>query len=153
MAIETERKFLVDLSRLDLSGARSSKYTQGYLSIEPVVRVRAGDTEAWLTIKAAHQGISRHEYEYSIPLLDAMDLLRICGDRVLDKTRYDVEYAGRDWEVDIFHGANDGLVVAELELAGEDDVFRLPDWVTAEVTSDPRYSNSYLVQIPFSHWA
>jgi adenylate cyclase len=152
MAVETERKFLVDMSKLDLGNAAASHYTQGYLTTEPVVRIRAGETEAWLTIKGAHEGISRNEYEYRIPHDDAIELLRMCGDRVLEKTRYIVPHAGHDWEVDVFHGGNEGLVVAELELQREGEQFDIPAWVTREVTADPRYSNSYLVVRPFRSW-
>ena len=152
MAVEIERKFLVDSTRLILGDAPASHLKQGYLSVTPTVRVRASDTEAWLTIKGTTHGISRSEFEYRIPLPDALELLTLCEDRVLEKTRYRVQHSGRTWEVDHFHGANAGLVLAELELETEDDVFGVPDWVTAEVTGDQRYSNSSLVQYPYGTW-
>lgn len=156
MAVEIERKYLVDAGMWSTEPARRSarpvRLTQGYLSTEPVVRVRMGEDHAWLTIKGPSTGISRDEYEYAIPVADARALLHLCGSRVLDKTRFRVEFNGNTWEVDEFHGANDGLVTAEIEIPSPDASFMIPPWVGAEVSADSRYSNSALVRVPFRSW-
>lgn len=153
MASEIERKFLVsDLSCID--GSEGVRIAQGYLSQDPerTVRVRLAGDQAWLTIKGRSEGISRAEYEYGIPLADAKDLLGLCLPSVIDKTRHCIDFGGHVWEVDVFHGANDGLVVAEVELASENVQPELPPWVGLEVSGDPRYFNSRLASAPFSSW-
>jgi adenylate cyclase len=153
MPIEIERKFLVthDGWRAHASARRIA---QGYLSRDPdrVVRVRlVGDT-GYVTIKGRTTGISRAEFEYAIPVADARELLSICVPTVIDKTRHEVEVDGFTWEIDEFHGGNSGLVVAEIELPAEDTHFERPEWLGAEVSSDFRYTNSYLSEHPFSTW-
>ncbi len=153
MGTEIERKFLVtDPSIVD--GVNGTVLRQGDLSRDPArtVRVRRSGDEAWLTIKSQSIGAVRGEWEYAIPLADADGLLALVDGPVLDKTRYRIDHAGRTWEVDVFAGANDGLVVAEIELEAEDAVVDLPPWVGLEVTADPRYFNSALASAPFSTW-
>ncbi len=153
MGREIERKFLlVNDSWRD--GAVGVNMAQGYLTRDPdrTVRVRIGGENAWLTVKGRSEGISRAEFEYEIPLADAKELLGLCLPAVVEKTRYAVGFAGNVWEIDVFHGANSGLVVAEVELAGEEDVPQLPSWVGAEVSDDPRYFNSALAVTPYANW-
>ncbi len=152
MAIEIERKFLV----VDDSwrSAPAVYFCQGYLNRakERTVRVRVAGEIGYLTIKGVSQGASRAEFEYEIPLADAKQLLALCDGPVIEKYRRKIEFEGMIWEVDEFLGANQGLVVAEIELETEDQVFALPAWVGAEVTGDERYYNSNLARHPFSQW-
>lgn len=150
MATEIERKFLVaDASWND--GSSGTRIAQGYLSADPdrSVRVRLTDGQAWITIKGRTTGISRPEFEYSIPPADAQKLLSLCLPGIIDKTRHRIPFGGHIWEVDVFHGANEGLVLAEVELAQESITPELPPWLGAEVSSDHRYSNSSLAKHPF----
>jgi adenylate cyclase len=154
MGIEIERKFLVDASEWEASSA-GTRIAQGYLSSATgrVVRVRLQGDDARLTIKGAAVGLTRSEYEYSIPTEDAREMLEsLCERPLIDKTRYLEAYAGRTWEVDVFHGGNEGLVVAEIELENEGAKFELPPWVKKEVSADRRYSNSNLAKRPWSTW-
>ena len=153
MGTEIERKFLVrDPSVVD--GLSGTVLRQGYLSRAPerTVRVRRGGDRAWMTVKGSNSGATRAEWEWEIPVRDADEMLAICDGPVLDKTRYLVSYAGRTWEVDVFAGANDGLVMAEIEIETEDADVDLPPWVGLEVTDDPRYYNSALAMSPISSW-
>ena len=150
MAIEIERKFLVDKTRWtpDADGVR---YRQGYLCSGTgiTVRVRVAGEQAFITVKGPTKGYSRSEYEYPVPVADAEEMLmHLCQQPLIDKTRYRVEYAGLVWEVDVFHGANSGLVLAEIELLTEDTPFALPPWLGREVSDDPRYFNSALARTP-----
>ncbi len=153
MADEIERKYLVtgDAWR---EGARGVRYTQGYISrdADRIVRIRRAGEKAFITIKGGVQGITRKEYEYSIPMADAEEMLKLCVGGVIDKTRTVVEYHGKHWEVDEFHGDNAGLIVAELELNREDEAFDLPPWIGADVSDDPRYFNSNLSEHPYKDW-
>jgi adenylate cyclase len=154
MAQEIERKFLVT-SDLWQSGVTGLRMSQGYLSNDPerTVRVRIGGEKAWLTIKGRSEGISRLEFEYEIPVSDAAELLGLCLPTVIDKTRYEVNFEGHLWEVDVFHGDNTGLVVAEVELENENISPAIPPWIGAEVSGDARYFNSRLSEEPFQKWA
>jgi adenylate cyclase len=154
MGIEIERKFLVvaDDYRAMAKGVR---YRQGYLSTtaERVVRVRIVGEQGFLTIKGRNIGAVRPEFEYEIPVADAVIILdNLCEKPILDKIRYRVKYHGFMWEVDEFFGENAGLVVAEIELAGENQEIVKPDWVGEEVTGDPRYFNSNLIKTPYHTW-
>jgi adenylate cyclase len=154
MGIEIERKFLVDTTKWKAAEA-GTRIVQGYLcsAKERTVRVRLAGEEARLTIKGEALGISRSEYEYPIPTNDAHEMLdRLCERPFIDKTRHLVDYAGRTWEVDVFHGDNEGLVVAELELEAADARVELPPWTAKEVSEDRRYSNSYLAKRPWPTW-
>ena len=147
MAIEIERKFLVDKRKLhELTFASEEKIAQGYLSFSPAVRVRLKDNRGFLTVKSSTVGISRQEFEYEIPAEDAEQLLKLCGRYVLKKYRRKIEYGGHVWEVDFFAGRHAGLVLAEVELNAPDEPVDLPDWVSREVSGDARYFNSNLVR-------
>ncbi len=155
MAREIERKFLVVGTDWQ-EGATSRPYRQGYLSLDEqrTVRVRTAGEHAYLTVKGPSKGITRPEFEYEIPLQDAAEMLdALCHKPLVEKTRYTVRYHGLDWEVDVFDGANKGLVVAEVELPDQDTPVVLPPWIGDEVTGDPRYLNANLVKRPFSTWA
>ena len=146
MAIEIERKFLVDKKKLrGLKFSSEEKISQGYLSRHPTVRVRVTDERGYLTIKSSTRGISRQEFEYEIPIADAEQLLKMCGRNVLKKYRRKIFYGGHVWEIDFFAGRHAGLIIAEVELNSPDEPIDLPDWVTKEVSTDPRYFNSNLV--------
>ncbi len=153
MATEIERKFLIRHNLWQPKGP-GRRMTQGYLSRDPerTVRVRMVEEEAFMTVKNRGTGISRTEIEFSIALHDARDLMALCFQPVIDKTRHEVLHDGMLWEVDVFHGANDGLIVAEIELPAEDTPFALPDWIGEEVSHDPRYTNSRLSEQPFQNW-
>jgi CYTH domain-containing protein len=153
VATEIERKFLVDTTRWSPRDA-GTVFRQGYLSShkERVVRVRLEGDRAKLTVKGATHGLTRLEVEYDIPREDAERLLAICEQPLIEKTRYVEQHAGLAWEIDVFHGVNAGLVVAEVELASEDQPVTKPAWVTDEVSEDPRYFNANLIHHPFSVW-
>ena len=151
MAMEIERKFLVDKRKLyNLNYSSETEIAQGYLSTNPTVRVRIRQERGFLTIKSQTKGISRQEFEYEIPLDDAKELLRLCGRNVLKKIRRTIEYGGHVWEIDFFMGRHAGLVLAEVELDSAEENVDLPDWVKKEVSSDSRYYNSNLVKIDCS---
>jgi CYTH domain-containing protein len=154
MAKEIERKFLVDTNAWVPAGP-GVRLTQGYLSSnkDRVVRVRIEGDAATLTIKGATRGISRAEFEYPIPIGDANEILAsLCEKPLIDKHRHAEMHGARRWEIDVFHGANEGLVLAEVELPSEDARLDLPAWARAEVSSDPRYFNSNLLAHPYSTW-
>lgn len=154
MPQEIERKFLLSDDAWRSSAHRQRVMRQGYLaqSDHASVRVRIADDEAWLNIKGAGLVAARPEFEYSIPSSEAEELLTLCSGPVIEKTRYWVLHDGNEWEVDEFHGENLGLVVAEIELASEDQVFALPAWIGPEVTHLPRYYNVSLVHHPYREW-
>lgn len=154
MPIEIERKFLVanDSWR---QGAVGKAFCQGYLSRSPeaTVRVRTEGGDACLTIKGTTSGISRQEFEYSIPFQDAKELQRLCTTPLVIKTRYEILYEGQIWEVDEFHGDNEGLVIAEIEIDHPEAPIKLPPWVGKEVSHEERYYNSNLSTSPFKTWS
>jgi adenylate cyclase len=154
MAQETERKFLVKDDSYKKLG-KGEYLHQGFLSTneERVVRVRIKGGQAWLTIKGKTAGATRAEYEYEIPKSDAEYMLQhLCLKPTIEKHRYIIQHASFTWEVDEFHGENEGLVVAEIELPSEDTPFDLPTWVGEEVTGEPRYFNANLVKRPYNSW-
>jgi CYTH domain-containing protein len=154
MAIEIERKFLVKETPFQLA-KKSEQITQGYLINDEhkVVRIRKKGTEYYLTIKGNTIGLSRLEYEFLIPEQDAQAIQKyFCKDSMIHKTRHYVEFQGHTWEVDEFHGENEGLVVAEIELDSEDESFEKPEWIGDEVSNDERYYNMNLSTRPFSNW-
>ena len=154
MAIEIERKFLVQ--HIDfLVDQQGTDFKQGYLNREgTTVRVRIAGEHAFLTIKGKTEGISRMEFEYAIPKADAEVMLTtLCDRSAIEKTRYVVDYADKVWEVDVFHGANQGLIVAEVELDHENEPLTLPNWVGQGVSQDARYFNSQLASYPFCQWS
>ena len=152
MATEIERKFLVvgDAWRT----ANGTRVCQGYLNRDKsrTVRVRIAGDSAYLTVKGATQGNTRAEFEYGIPLADAEQLLALCDGPAIQKIRHNVVHQGHLWEVDAFEGENAGLVVAEIELASEDELFIRPPWLGREVSDDSRYFNSQLASHPYCNW-
>jgi adenylate cyclase len=154
MGLEIEKKFLLRDDSWKQS-AVGTHYVQGYLMNDRGITVRAriaGDT-GYLTVKGPSQGAGRQEYEYEIPVADAEPLLRtLCKKPLIEKTRYKIDHAGFTWEIDVFHGENKGLVVAEIELDSEDQHFELPPWAGEEVTGERRYYNAQLVLKPYSTW-
>lgn len=153
MGVEIERKFLPNGDAWRALG-EPVLLRQGYLSSNParVVRVRIEGTQAYMTIKGKSVGATRGEWEYPIALADAEQLLGLCEQPLVEKIRRRIAHGKHTWEVDEFFGANAGLVVAEIELASEDEAFDKPDWIGAEVTEDPRYYNSALGKHPYSSW-
>ena len=154
MALEIERKYLIDLGKIGTL-ENGIRIKQGYLSTDKnaVVRVRVKNDKAYLTIKGSNSGIARLEFEYEIPLNEANEMLeKLCQKPVIDKTRYLIKHDIHTWEVDIFYGDNEGLVVAEVELSSEDEHINLPIWVKEEVSHDDRYFNSNLMKLPFKDW-
>ncbi|AYL99443.1 CYTH domain-containing protein [Mucilaginibacter celer] len=155
MAIEIERKFLVDKEKWQqLEKPTPMHLRQGYIFSDEskTIRLRIADDQAFITIKGSTTGMSRSEFEYAIPVADAAQMLDDLAVSELEKYRYNITYSGKLWEVDVFLGDNQGLVVAEIELDSEDEEFELPLWVTTEVTGDKRYYNSKLSIHPFKNW-
>lgn len=154
--MEIERKFLVINPVFMDEAFRKRRIVQGYICSEPErsVRIRIYDEEAFLTIKSAtnERGWSRYEFETPIAMQDAEELIKLCLPGLIDKVRHYVKVGDHIWEVDVFDGDNKGLIVAEIELESEDDVFELPSWVGQEVSGDARYYNSMLSKHPYSQW-
>jgi adenylate cyclase len=154
MAVEIERKFLVEGDGWRGAVTASRRIRQAYLSNEGAasVRIRVIDEEkAKLTIKSRQKSgegaLSRSEFEYPVPLEDALAMIELRAGQIIDKTRHLVPAGnGRTWEVDVFAGAHQGLVLAEIELEAADEDIDLPDWVGREVTGDPRYGNVALAR-------
>jgi adenylate cyclase len=154
MSKEIERKFLVQGE--DWRGAEGTMYRQGYLSMakERTVRVRMAGDKGYLTIKGISKGATRTEYEYDIPIHDAQEMLdHLCERPLIEKRRHKISYDGMTWEVDVFLGDNEGLVLAEVELQSEDQPVAYPPWIGREVTDDARYFNVNLVQHPYREWS
>jgi adenylate cyclase len=153
LALEIERKFLVDMSKLP-NLVDGIKIRQGYLlAHSPSIRVRVTTNKAYLTIKGKPtNNISRSEFEYEIPLQDGLELLKECKELIVSKTRYEIMHENHLWELDIFEEENKGLIVAEIELEDENEPFALPSWVTSEVSDDMRYTNANLISHPYSKW-
>ncbi len=155
MAQEIERKFLVvgdDWKK----GAVGKRYRQGYLNSvkERTVRIRTIDDKAFLAVKGIKVDCTRLEFEYPIPLQDCNKMLDDLAERpIIEKTRYKIDAGnGLTWEIDEFYGANEGLVVAEIEVPTLDTKFDRPSWLGKEVSDDPRYFNSNLLAHPYSSW-
>lgn len=155
MATEIERKFLLLSDAWREEVAEQKPMRQGYLSREEnsAIRVRISGDHAQLNVKSTRDGISRLEFEYSIPLSDAEEILdRIAHRPLIEKTRHLVRRGNHTWEIDEFYGDNAGLIVAEIELQSADEAFDRPDWLGEEVSTDPRYYNSNLSKVPYSQW-
>jgi CYTH domain-containing protein len=155
MGVEIERKFLVDHNKWELLDKPDGNYLrQGYVvnDVNKVVRVRVTNQQAFITIKGAASGITRSEYEYGIPVKDGVELLDQFAAVCIEKTRYVIIFEGKAWEVDVFLGDNDGLIVAEIELGYEEEQFKLPYWIAGEVTGQEKYYNSNLSVHPFNRW-
>ncbi|MDL2264933.1 CYTH domain-containing protein [Parabacteroides sp. OttesenSCG-928-G21] len=155
MATETERKFLV-AGDFKPAVTKQFKIKQGYISASSgrTVRVRIRDDKGFLTIKGPSEngGLTRYEFEQEILLKDAEDLFRICLPGTIEKIRYHVPFKDHLWEVDVFEGENEGLILAEIELSSEDETFEKPGWLGQEVTGDTRFYNSMLSKHPFKLW-
>lgn len=155
MGQEIERKFLVR-GEYKSQAYASSRIVQGYICSARgrTVRVRIRDTKGYLTIKGASDaaGMSRYEWEREIPIAEAEELMKLCEPGVIDKTRYLVRSGRHVFEVDEFYGDNQGLVVAEVELASETEPFEKPAFIGREVTGDVRYYNSQLMKHPYAEW-
>ena len=155
MGIEIERKFLVNYDQWEqLVKPVGEFYRQGYLLTDPkkTIRVRQTSDKGFLTIKGISVGATRAEYEYEIPFEEAKELLDQFSVAELSKVRYKVAIENHIWEVDVFSGNNQGLIVAEIELKSENEKFVLPTWIDREVTGEEKYYNSNLVTKPYSDW-
>ena len=156
MPVEIERRFLVSKDGWQGSVNRTKSVCQAYLSQNGcfTARVRIVDGEtATLTIKSSRAGLSRLEFEYAIPIEDAEQLMLLGQGRIIEKRRHLVTVDGLVWEIDVFEGANAGLVLAEIELSSESQELKLPPWIGVEVTEDSRYYNSNLSLHPFESWS
>ncbi len=154
MAQEIERKFLVADPRF-LQERDGIYLKQGYIPgrMRSAARIRIKGDVGFITLKGETTGISRCEYEYEIPLRDAEEMLELfCAKPFIEKTRYEIEYEGMLWEVDVFHGENEGLVLAEVELEHEQQGFVAPLWIGEEVSHDGRYFNASLALNPYKSW-
>lgn len=154
--IEIERKFLVTSEAFKAEAHSEIKIVQGFLCVDPerTVRVRIMGTQGFLTIKGKSNeaGTTRFEWEQEIPAEEAESLLKLCLPGVIDKIRYEVKLENHLFEIDIFKGDNEGLVIGEVELSSVDEVFPRPDWLGKEVTGDIRYYNSQLSKQPYKNW-
>ncbi len=154
--VEIERKFLVLNNNFITEDTTNFRIVQGYLNSNPerTVRVRIKGDKGFLTIKGLgnESGLTRFEWEKEISLTEATALLQLCEPGTIDKIRYNVIYENHLFEVDVFFGENEGLIVAEIELQSEDEVFLKPSWLGEEVTSDQKYYNAYLSNNPFKTW-
>ena len=153
---EIERKYLVKDTSFLKENFISEKIIQGYLSVDPdrVVRIRVKGEKGFITIKgkSSDSGTTRLEWEKEIAVDEVLTLLPLCLPGVINKTRFLVPFQNQNFEVDIFYGENEGLVVAELELENENQAINKPDWLGEEVTQDSRYYNAYLTDNPYNNW-
>ena len=154
--IEIERKFLVTSNDFIKEAFSNKRIVQAYLSSVPerAVRIRIKGNQGFLTIKGKSNdnGMSRLEWEKEIDLAEAEKLLTICENGIIDKIRYEVKVGNHIFEIDVFSGENEGLIMAEIELEDENESFEIPSWLGKEVTNDSRYYNVYLAQNPFKYW-
>ncbi len=154
MGREIERKYLLKNGDWRSNVTSEIEIRQGYLNSTPerIVRIRLQDEKGIITIKGKTKGITRLEYEYSIPYTDTLELLTLCELPIISKTRYIVIENEKKWEIDIFKEENKGLEVAEIELESEGEKIILPNWIDKEVSQDRRYLNSNLITNPFINW-
>ena len=154
--IEIERKYLVTSLDFKKESYAQNEIAQGYLNSNPerTVRIRIKGEKSYITIKgiANETGISRMEWEKEIPTDEAKSLLKLCEKGIIEKTRYEVKSSNHIIEIDVFHGDNDGLIMAEVELKDENETIKKPNWLGKEVTGDKRYYNSYLSLNPYKNW-
>jgi adenylate cyclase len=154
--IEIERKFLVTSDAYKKEAFSQKRIAQGYLSSIPerTVRVRIKGNKGFITIKGASNetGMSRFEWEKEIPVEEAKKLLLLCEKGIIDKTRYEIKVGPHIFEVDEFYGDNEGLIIAEIELSSENELFEKPAWLGKEVTNDNRYYNACLSTNPYKNW-
>ena len=155
MGVEIERKFLVNNELWGkVEKPEGIHYKQGYIVNDErrTIRIRLSDKTGYINLKGPSTGFSRPEFEYEIPLQDGIELMNGFTISSLEKTRFCIDFAGKTWEVDVFHGDNTGLITAEIELDEENEQFELPPWIVKEVSDDKRYSNSSLSNHPFKTW-
>jgi len=155
MATEIERKFLVLNDDWRAIVRSDMKIIQAYLATNESssTRIRIQNDKANINIKSATLGITRSEFEYAIPVVDAQSMIDdLCIKPVIEKTRYIVKYMHHTWEIDVFSGDNEGLIVAEIELSSPDEAFEKPSWLGKEVSNDARYYNVCLVKTPYKTW-
>lgn len=155
MPVEIERKFLVCNDSWRGKHQKMTRMRQGYLCAAEncVVRVRLDDENGWLTVKGRTSNISRPEFEYTIPREEAEKmLLGMSSGVIIEKIRYVVNYKGNEWVIDEFAGANEGLILAEIELESEQQDFEKPEWAGEEVSQDHRYCNASLSRNPYKNW-
>lgn len=156
MSIEIERKYLIKNDKWKEHTKKELHITQGYIkTADATVRIRCykNDRTAEIAVKGKRDGISRLEFEYEIPYSDAKEMQqKLCQTRLVEKTRHLIEYQGMLWELDEFHGDNDGLFIAEIELTNENQIYQLPNWVGEDVSYDSRYRNSRLCVNPYKYW-
>ncbi len=156
MATEIERKFLILNQDWQEHVEAEVHIAQGYLASNEFssTRIRIQDDKANINIKSATLGISRTEFEYVIPVDDAQQMINdLCVKPVIEKTRYFVRHNKHTWEIDVFSGDNEGLIVAEIELSSTDEAFETPSWIGEEVSNDARYYNVCLVKNPYKTWS
>ena len=156
MNIEIERKYLVKHDLWEkLIKPNAEYYRQGYIlnEKEKTVRVRATENQGFITIKGQTDNPAvKPEYEYKIPKQEALELLNIFTKNNIEKHRYKIDFQGKLWEIDVFHGENEGLIVAEIELNSVNEKYEIPAWIDREVTDEAKYFNAKLVEFPFSMW-
>ena len=155
MGVEIERKFLVKSTECT-RGINGMFYRQGYFIREAHIhaRVRIVGDKTILTFKGPPKDLRRAEFEFEIPYYDGVQMIdELCGDYIVEKTRYTLEHKKHIWVIDIFHGSNSGLILAEIELMAAEEEFEQPDWLGEEVTHDARYINANLAEFPYNTWA
>lgn len=154
MAIEIERKFLIkNASWREISNA-GIEIKQGYLNsnIDRTVRIRIIGSVGLITVKCKTINMTRKEFEYQIPVEDAIELLELCEKPIIEKIRFEIIQNNKTWEIDEFKGVNAGLIIAEIELENEAEKIRLPEWIGKEVTLEAKYYNSNLIENPYTNW-
>lgn len=146
MAYEIEHKYLVINNSFKEMASGFVDIKQGYLSRDPdrIVRVRTMGEKGFLTVKSRNHGAKRLEFEYGIPVGDAREMLGLCLPGIVEKTRYFVPYEGLIWEIDVFHGSQNGVIVAEVEIPDDGHTYAIPPFIGADITGDPAYYNSNL---------
>ena len=154
MGLEIERKFLLKNNSWKKEIKETIFIRQGYLNskVERTVRIRIQGEQGVLTIKGKNQNVTRKEFEYQIPLDDALHLISMCEKPIIEKTRFLISSNRCTWEIDVFNGENKGLVIAEIELSSEKESFDIPNWLGKEVSSESKYYNSSLITNPYSKW-
>ena len=153
--LEIERRFLLRNDGWRTRAGKGTRIRQGYIAIGDTASVRIrtkGKSRATLTIKSRTGELRRSEFEYAIPHKDAVALLSLCGGSIIEKVRYRVRHHHLTWEVDVFEGRNEGLIIAEIELRHEKEPVQLPEWLGREITAQDRYSNTSLAVRPYSSW-
>lgn len=156
MGLEIERKFLVKGNDYRNEAYKYYDMVQGYIAHENgrSVRIRITNTESLITIKGPTdaKGMSRYEWNHTIDKRDAVELMELCQGSKIEKRRYLIHSGPHVFEIDEFHGENEGLVIAEVELTSENEVFQKPDFIGDEVTGDKRYYNAHLTRDPYKNW-